>query len=122
MFKQVMPNVNDVMKQNPTWFRTYECGTTTWRWSSSVPLPPGERHEMEFGPHFDPMGGIPSASSAPISTSTLTAPSSQPCEDDDDDISDIVSVGGEGAEDDSGQGGEGPRGEGKRGRKKVKSL
>ena len=130
MFKQVMPNVNDVMKQNPDLVQNMMSAVQTTMANgrqASPAAPPGERHEMQ-GPGLDIsslMGGIMMPPQPPISTSTLTAPSSQPpVEDDDDDISDIVSVqGGEGAEDDSEvKEVKVPAAKGKRGRKKKVEI
>lgn len=106
MFKSVMPNVNDVMKQNPDLMQNMmsavqntmanQGGTAS---SGSSNPSDGGRHEMK-GPGLDIsslMGGIMMPPMPPMNTS---APRQQQreIEEEDDDISDIVSE--HGGEDD----------------------
>ena len=96
MFKQVMPNVNDVMKQNPGLMQNMMSAvqntmSKSGETSSSPAAAPGERHEMQ-GPGLDIsslMGNIMMPPAPPMSTTSLQP---QTTIEEDDDISDIVSV------------------------------
>jgi hypothetical protein len=99
MFKQVMPNVNDVMKQNPELMTSMMSAVqnTMANGQQAPATPPGERHEMR-GPGVDIsslMGGIMMPPGPPMNTSTTPPPKPQEYtpeipDDDDDDISDII--------------------------------
>ena len=107
MFKQVMPNMNDVMKQNPDLVQNMMSAVQTTMANGKQPSVSennegsGGRHEMK-GPGLDIsslMGNIMMPPQPAMSTTTLNPPAP---EDDEDDISDIVSVqGGEVAEEES---------------------
>ena len=107
MFKQVMPNMNDVMKQNPDLVQNMMSAVQTTMANGKQPSISENnegsdgRHEMK-GPGLDIsslMGNIMMPPQPAMSTTTLNPP---PPEDDEDDISDIVSVqGGEVVEDES---------------------
>ena len=109
MFKQVMPNVNDVMKQNPDLMQNMMSAVqNTMSNNAQKPAtPPGERHEMR-GPGLDIsslMGNIMMPPGPPMNTTPITPVAQKEyipeVEDDDDDISDIVSEkAAEDAEDD----------------------
>ena len=108
MFKQVMPNMNDVMKQNPDLVQNMMSAVQTTMANGKQSSEPqnaggGEgRHEMR-GPGLDIsslMGNIMMPPQPAMSTTTLNPPA--PEDDDEDDISDIVSVqGGEVPEEES---------------------
>lgn len=99
MFKQVMPNVNDVMKQNPELMTSMMSAVqnTMANGQRAPSTPPGERHEMR-GPGVDIsslMGGIMMPPGPPMNTSITSPPKPQEYtpeipDDDDDDISDII--------------------------------
>lgn len=109
MFKQVMPNVNDVMKQNPDLMQNMMSAVqNTMSNNAQKPAtPPGERHEMR-GPGLDIsslMGNIMMPPGPPMNTTPITPVAQKEyipeVEEDDDDISDIVSEkAAEDAEDD----------------------
>ena len=97
MFKSVMPNMNDVIKQNPGLVQNMMTAV-----QNTVPkaqqqeqssTPSTERHEMQ-GPGFDIsslMGNIMMPPTPPMNTTSI--PAQEPAtvvEDDDDDISDIA--------------------------------
>src|SRR5210317_54584 len=99
MFKSVMPNMNDVMKQNPDLVQNMMSAVQSTMANqasvpASTPTPPGERHEMK-GPGLDIsslMGGIMMPPAPPVNTSTITpAQEYVPEVDEEDDNSDIVS-------------------------------
>jgi hypothetical protein len=111
MFKQVMPNVNDVMKQNPDLVQNMMNAVQTTMSNGKQPSQPqnnasnGGRHEMQ-GPGLDIsslMGNIMMPPAPAVSTSIFNPPTTPVDDDDDDDnISDIVSVqGGDAPEDES---------------------
>jgi hypothetical protein len=100
MFKAAIPNMNDVMKQNPDLVKSMMSAVqNTARQPSGPPPEPvidpnTGRREMN-GPGFDIsslMGGITMPPPPPMNTTPL-----QPVQevDEDDDLSDIVSVSGE---------------------------
>ena len=107
MFKQVMPNMNDVMKQNPDLMQNMMSAVQTTMVNGKQPSQPqntdgsGGRHEMQ-GPGLDIpslMGNIMMPPTPAVSTSAFNPPA---IDDDDDDISDIISVqGGDAPEDES---------------------
>jgi|UniRef100_A0A6C0CNU9 hypothetical protein len=95
MFKQVMPNMNDVMKQNPglmqNMMSAVQNTVSKSDAASSSAAAPGERREMQ-GPGLDIsslMGNIMMPPAPPMSTTSLQPQTSI---DEDDDISDIVSI------------------------------
>jgi hypothetical protein len=97
MFKAAIPNMNDVVKQNPDLVKSMMSAVqNTTRQPSGPPSEPvvdpnTGRREMN-GPGFDIsslMGGITMPPPPPMNTTPL-----QPVEEDDD-LSDIVSVSGE---------------------------
>ena len=94
MFKAAIPNMNDVMKQNPDLVKSMMSAVQNTASQSSEPVidPQTGRREMS-GPGFDIsslMGGITMPPPPPMNTSL---PPVQEVEDDD--ISDIVSVSGD---------------------------
>mgnify|MGYP000170747256 CR=1 FL=1 len=100
MFKQVIPNMNDVMKQNPDLVQNMMSAVQTTMANGKQPSisenseGSGGRHEMK-GPGLDIsslMGNIMMPPQPAMSTTTLNPPA--PEDDDEDDISDIVSVQG----------------------------
>jgi len=92
MFKSVMPNMNDVMKQNPDLVKNMMAAVQN---TTRSPPPTGDndgQYEMQ-GPGVDIsslMGGIMMPPPPPMNTNMA-----QPSEVDDDDMSDIVSISGE---------------------------
>ena len=95
MFKAAIPNMNDVVKQNPDLVKSMmeAVQNTPSRQSSAEPVinPETGRREMS-GPGFDIsslMGGITMPPPPPMNTSL------PPVMESDDDLSDIVSVSGE---------------------------
>ena len=105
MFKSVMPNMNDVMKQNPDLMQNMMSAVQNTMGAGAGPstsAPPSDgRREMQ-GPGLDIsslMGNIMMPPAPPMNTmQPQTIP--QPVSDDEDDISDIVSMQGEEAPDD----------------------
>jgi hypothetical protein len=98
MFKQVMPNMNDVMKQNPglmqNMMSAVQNTVSKSDAASSPAAAPGERREMQ-GPGLDIsslMGNIMMPPAPPMSTTSLQP---QTTIEEDDDISDIVSIQGD---------------------------
>jgi hypothetical protein len=91
MFKSVMPNVNDVMKQNPDLMQNMMSAVQNTM-AANQQAPSGEgRHEMK-GPGIDIsslMGGIMMPPAPPMNTSRPPVEEDE----DDDDVSDIVSEG-----------------------------
>ena len=95
MFKSVMPNMNDILKQNPGLVQNMvdAVKNTTPRGAMDAPSsePSGDRYEMK-GPGIDIsslMGNIMMPPAPPMSTSA-PEPIPQVDDDDDDAISDIV--------------------------------
>ena len=101
MFKSVMPNMNDILKQNPGLVQNMVDAvknTVPRSAETSSPAPSGGRYEMK-GPGIDIsslMGNIMMPPPPPMNTSmgqsTSAAP---PVEEEDDDLSDIVSISGD---------------------------
>lgn len=111
MFKNVMPNVNDIMRQNPDLVKNMVQAVQNTNRPTQMQDPtirpvkrddPGDgtsrRREMS-GPGLDIsslMGGIMMPPPPPLNTKTLeTVQEVLPGEEDDDNLSDIVSVSGE---------------------------
>ena len=102
MFKSVMPNMNDVIKQNPALVQSMMAAvqnTVPKSQQSSEPSSTG-RHEMQ-GPGFDIsslMGNIMMPPKPPMNTTSIQA--QPPSDDDDDDVSDIAEAPNAGETDD----------------------
>ena len=102
MFKSVMPNMNDVIKQNPALVQSMMAAvqnTVPKSQQSSEPSSTG-RHEMQ-GPGFDIsslMGNIMMPPKPPMNTTSIQA--QPPSDDDDDDVSDIAEAPNTGDTDD----------------------
>ena len=95
MFKSVMPNMNDVIKQNPGLVQNMMSAVQNTVSKSQQQQTPetSERHEMQ-GPGFDIsslMGNIMMPPTPPMNTTSI-APQEPPSvdDDDDDDVSDIA--------------------------------
>jgi hypothetical protein len=100
MFKSVMPNMNDVIKQNPDLVKNMMSAvqnTTRKTDGPAVDAPVGGTGEYQMqGPGFDIsslMGGIMMPPAPPMNTSAISPTNDM--DDDDDDISDIISISGE---------------------------
>jgi len=100
MFKSALPNMNDVIKQNPDLVKNMMAAvqnTTRSPDQPAVDAPVGGTGQYEMqGPGVDIsslMGGIMMPPPPPMNTS-MAAATSQPAIDDDD-VSDIVSISGE---------------------------
>jgi hypothetical protein len=98
MFKSVMPNMNDVIKQNPDLVKNMMSAvqnTTRKTDGPATDAPVGGTGEYQMqGPGIDIsslMGGIMMPPAPPMNTSAITTGG----DDDDDDISDIISISGE---------------------------
>src|SRR6056300_245536 len=98
MFKSVMPNMNDVIKQNPDLVKNMMSAvqnTTRKTDGPATEAPVGGTGEYQMqGPGIDIsslMGGIMMPPAPPMNTSAITTGG----DDDDDDISDIISISGE---------------------------
>ena len=100
MFKSALPNMNDVLKQNPDLVKNMMAAVQNTSRSPSGPAdmaPVGGTGQYEMqGPGIDIsslMGGIMMPPPPPMNTSsTMRVPVA---EEDDDDVSDIVSISGE---------------------------
>jgi len=99
MFKSVMPNMNDVMKQNPDLIKNMMSAvqnTTRKTDGPATEAPVGGTGEYQMqGPGIDIsslMGGIMMPPAPPMNTTAIPANDGI---DDDDDISDIISISGE---------------------------
>jgi len=100
MFKSVMPNMNDVMKQNPDLIKSMMSAvqnTTRNTDGPAVDAPVGGTGQYEMkGPGLDIsslMGGISMPPPPPMNTNMGTSGTIQ--EEDEDDVSDIISVSGD---------------------------
>ena len=97
MFKSVMPNMNDVMKQNPDLVKNMMAAVQNTTRAPTGPPTDGPvggtgNYEMQ-GPGLDIsslMGGIMMPPPPPMNTTMAEAPSV-----DDDDLSDIISISGD---------------------------
>src|SRR5210317_653311 len=104
MFKSVMPNMNDVMKQNPDLVKNMMAAvqnTTRSPGGSAADAPVGGtngQYEMQ-GPGVDIsslMGGIMMPPPPPMNTSLgQNTSAGPPPDDEDDDLSDIISISGD---------------------------
>jgi len=127
MFKSVMPNMNDVIKQNPGLVQNMMTAVQNTVPKSQQQGTPenGERHEMQ-GPGFDIsslMGNIMMPPTPPMNTTSIAPQEPPSVDDDDDDVSDIAEAPDTG--DVEGEGEDGDvrevkvtQSKGKRGRKK----
>ncbi len=103
MFKSALPNMNDVLKQNPDLVKNMMSAVQNTSRSPSGPAdtaPVGGTGQYEMqGPGLDIsslMGGVMMPPPPPMNTTMSTSNSVPPPEqDDDDDVSDIVSISGE---------------------------
>ena len=101
MFKSVMPNMNDVMKQNPDLIKSMMSAVqnttrNTDGPADNAPVGGTGNYEMQ-GPGLDIsslMGGIMMPPPPPMNT-TMSRPTNQSIADEDDDMSDIVSISGD---------------------------
>src|SRR5210317_401100 len=103
MFKSVMPNMNDVIKQNPGLVQNMMTAVQNTVPKSQQQQTPetGERHEMQ-GPGFDIsslMGNIMMPPTPPMNTTSIQAQTNVNDDDDDDDVSDIAEAPAMGEED-----------------------
>ena len=94
MFKSVMPNMNDVIKQNPGLVQNMMSAVQNTVSKSQQQQTPenGERHEMQ-GPGFDIsslMGNIMMPPQPPMNTTSIAPQEPPSVDDDDDDVSDIA--------------------------------
>ena len=101
MFKSVMPNMNDVIKQNPDLVKNMMSAVQNTTRNTAGPAdnaPVGGTGEYEMqGPGVDIsslMGGIMMPPPPPMNT-TMNRPTNESIADDDDDLSDIVSISGD---------------------------
>ena len=95
MFKSVMPNMNDVIKQNPGLVQNMMSAVqnTVSKTQQQQTPETGERHEMQ-GPGFDIsslMGNIMMPPTPPMNTTSI-APQEPPSVDDDDDDDDVSDI------------------------------
>ena len=102
MFKSVMPNMNDVMKQNPDLVKNMMAAvqnTTRAPGGPATEAPVGGSGQYEMqGPGLDIsslMGGISMPPPPPMNTSMGQAPSAPQPVEEDDDLSDIMSISGD---------------------------
>ncbi len=102
MFKSVMPNMNDVMKQNPDLVKNMMAAvqnTTRVPGGPATEAPVGGSGQYEMqGPGLDIsslMGGISMPPPPPMNTSMGQAPSAPQPVEEDDDLSDIMSISGD---------------------------
>ena len=102
MFKSALPNMNDVLKQNPDLVKNMMSAVQNTQRAPSGPAdaaPVGGTGQYEMqGPGIDIsslMGGIMMPPPPPMNTSGVTTTQVPVTEDDDDDVSDIVSISGE---------------------------
>src|SRR6056300_42865 len=99
MMKAALPNMNDVLKQNPDLMKNMVQAvqsTASQRDTEAAPSPDGP-YEMQ-GPGIDIsklMGGIMMPPPPPMNTSPMTTTRQPEPVQEDDDVSDIVSVSGE---------------------------
>ena len=98
MMKAALPNMNDVLKQNPDLMKNMVQAVQSTAQQRSDPSPSSDgQYEMQ-GPGIDIsklMGGIMMPPPPPMNTSTMISRREPEPEMEDDDVSDIVSVSGE---------------------------
>jgi hypothetical protein len=102
MFKSALPNMNDVLKQNPDLVKNMMSAVQNTTRSPSGPAdaaPVGGTGNYEMqGPGIDIsslMGGVMMPPPPPMNTSMPSNNSVSVLDQDDDDVSDIVSISGE---------------------------
>lgn len=102
MFKSALPNMNDVLKQNPDLVKNMMSAVQNTSRAPSGPAdaaPVGGTGQYEMqGPGIDIsslMGGIMMPPPPPMNTSATVPTTQEPPLEEDDDISDIVSISGE---------------------------
>lgn len=104
MFKSVMPNMNDILKQNPGLVQNMVDAvknTVPRSVEAPSPAPSGGRYEMK-GPGIDISSLMGNIMMPPVPPMSTTPPEPIPQVDDDDDISDIVDPVDDIAEDEDG--------------------
>ena len=92
MFKSALPNMNDVLKQNPDLVKNMMAAVQNTTRAPAAPVGGTGQYEMQ-GPGIDIsslMGGIMMPPPPPMNTTPIPV-----SEQDDDDVSDIVSISGE---------------------------
>jgi hypothetical protein len=101
MFKTAIPNMNDVLKQNPGLVQNMMSAVQNTMQNQGAPPPsgpsPSGQYEMQ-GPGMDIsslMGNIMMPPPPPMSTTQMRPPSRSPSVNEDDAISDIVSTKGD---------------------------
>lgn len=102
MFKSVMPNMNDVIKQNPDLVKNMMSAvqnTTRQTDGPATNAPVGGTGEYQMqGPGIDIsslMGGIMMPPAPPMNTTAISSATEKRPEDDEEDISDIISISGD---------------------------
>ena len=102
MFKSVMPNMNDVIKQNPDLVKNMMSAvqnTTRQTDGPATDAPVGGTGEYQMqGPGIDIsslMGGIMMPPAPPMNTTAISSATEKRPEDDEEDISDIISISGD---------------------------
>jgi hypothetical protein len=97
MFKAAIPNVNDVLKQNPDLVKNMMSAVQNTTTQQAAPAATDGSYEMQ-GPGIDIsslMGGIMMPPPPPMNTSTVVREDPLPTVAEEDDVSDIVSISGE---------------------------
>ena len=92
MFKSALPNMNDVLKQNPDLVKNMMAAVQNTTRAPAAPVGGTGQYEMQ-GPGIDIsslMGGVMMPPPPPMNTTPIPV-----SEQDDDDVSDIVSISGE---------------------------
>ena len=102
MFKSVMPNMNDVIKQNPDLVKNMMSAvqnTTRQPDGPATDAPVGGTGEYQMqGPGIDIsslMGGIMMPPAPPMNTTAISSATEKQPDDDEEDISDIISISGD---------------------------
>ena len=102
MFKSVMPNMNDVIKQNPDLVKNMMSAvqnTTRQTDGPATDAPVGGTGEYQMqGPGIDIsslMGGIMMPPAPPMNTTAISSATEKHPDDDEEDISDIISISGD---------------------------
>jgi hypothetical protein len=102
MFKSVMPNMNDVIKQNPDLVKNMMSAvqnTTRQTDGPATDAPVGGTGEYQMqGPGIDIsslMGGIMMPPAPPMNTTAISSATEKKPDDDEEDISDIISISGD---------------------------
>ena len=93
MFKSALPNMNDVLKQNPDLVKNMMAAVQNTTRAPAAPVGGTGQYEMQ-GPGIDIsslMGGVMMPPPPPMNTTPILVSE----QDDDDDVSDIVSISGE---------------------------